>query len=88
MTSAIDKSRLGTSSWDARLRPPSKPWRLIAGGVTTDHTSEKKAYAHLNNLATAGTAALGLRITVHHWVSGTWVLYERAVITENGWEPA
>ena len=69
------------------IKKPSKPWRLITGGVTTDHTSESKAYDHLNTLAAIGTAALGLRITVHHWEDGQWVLYERAVITENGWEP-
>ena len=67
---------------------PSKRWRLIVGGVATDYTSEKQAYGHLNSLAAIGTAALGLRVTVHHWEGGQWRLYERAVITENGWEPA
>ena len=69
-------------------KTPSKRWRLIAGGVDTDYTSEKKAYDRLNNLAATGTAALGLRITVHHWEDGQWRLYERARVTENGWEPA
>lgn len=69
-------------------KKPSKPWRVTAGGVATDHTSEKKAYGHVNDLAAIGTASLGLRIAVEHWESGRWVLYERAVITENGWEPA
>ena len=72
----------------ADIKRPSKRWRLIAGGVVTDYTSESKAYGHLNNLAATGTAALGLRIAVHHWEDGQWRLYERARITENGWEPA
>ena len=69
-------------------KKPSKPWRVIAGGVATDHTSEKKTCERLNNLAAIGTAALGLRITVEHWEDGRWILYERARVTENGWEPA
>jgi len=68
-------------------KAPAKRWRLIAGGVATDYTSESKAYGHLNNLAATGTAALGLRITIQHWENGRWGLYERARITENGWEP-
>ncbi len=69
-------------------KQPSKRWRVITGGVVTPYTSEAKAYEHINNLAAIGTAALGLRITVEHWEGGRWVLYERARVTENGWEPA
>jgi hypothetical protein len=69
-------------------RKPAKPWRAIAGGVPADFTSEKKTYDHINHLASIGGASLGLRITVEHWEDGRWVLYERAVITENGWESA
>ena len=69
-------------------KPPSKKWRVITAASTTDDTSEQKAYAELNALARIGTAAIGVRVTVHHWENGRWCLYERAVITENGWEPA
>jgi len=67
---------------------PAKPWRVITGGVTTDYSSERKAYDALNALAAIGTAAIGVKVTVHHWENGRWALYERALITENGWDSA
>ncbi len=69
-------------------KPPSKPWRVITDASDTPYSSERKAYDALNALARIGAAAVGVKVTVRHWEHGQWALYERAVITENGWEPA
>ena len=72
----------------SKPKTPSRRWRVVTADSTVDYTSEKKAYGAVNSLAAIGTAALGLRITVYHWEDGRWGLYERATVTENGWEPA
>ena len=77
MTSATGKPKI-----------PAKRWRVTTSGSSDDYTSERKAYDRVNAFAAIGTAAIGLRVTVHHFEDGRWVLYERVVITENGWEPA
>jgi hypothetical protein len=69
-------------------KTPSKPWRVITDANAADYSSERKAYDALNALARIGTAAIGVKVTVRHWEHGRWALYERAVITENGWESA
>ena len=66
---------------------PSKPWRITTPDTTTDYSSERRAYDDLT--ANAGWLAdVGTKVDVHHLEDGRWVLYERAVITEGGWEPA
>ena len=67
---------------------PSKRWRVETCAGPQDYTSERKAYDAINAIAAIGAAAIGVKVTVHHWEDGLWVLYERAVITKNGWEPA
>ena len=69
---------------------PTKRWRVTASGVQTDYSSERGAYDYINSLAATGTAAIGVRITIHHWNKdgARWELWERAVITSNGWESA
>jgi hypothetical protein len=53
-------------------RRPSKPWRVIAAdGVTTDYTSEPKAYATVRQVIAATGGA-----TVRHWENGTWILWD------------
>lgn len=77
-------------------KPPSKRWRLAIypayGGRTVDYASKRKAYDALNELHN-DKADIGARVNIRYWesggpVGGQWALYERAVITENGWEPA
>ena len=72
----------------ADIKRPSKRWRVITSAGPQDYTSERQAYDAINAIAAIGTAALGVRVTIQHWEGGQWVLYERAVITANGWEPA
>ena len=72
----------------ADIKKPSKPWRVITSAGPQDYTSERKAYDALNAIAAIGTAAIGVKVTIQHWENGRWGLYERARITENGWEPA
>jgi hypothetical protein len=73
---------------------PSKRWRVITdsatGGSSVDYRSRQAAYdATLDLAASPGTVvSIGDPITVKHWEDGRWVLYERAKVTENGWEPA
>ena len=71
---------------------PSKRWRLIIHATypasTKDYSSERKAYDALNALAADETTEVGAKVNIRHWENGQWALYERARITENGWEPA
>jgi hypothetical protein len=73
---------------------PAKRWRVITdsatGGSSVDYSSEQAAYGAVNDLAAnPGTVvSVGDPITIKHWEGGRWVLWERAKVTENGWEPA
>jgi hypothetical protein len=68
-------------------KPPSKRWRITTADGTSSYTSERKLYDVLNDQVNR-VASIGAKVDIHHLEGGRWVLYERAVITENGWEPA
>ena len=68
-------------------RPPAKRWRITTASGTFSYTSERKLYEVLNDQVNR-VASIGAKVDIHHLEGGRWVLYERAVITENGWEPA
>ena len=73
-------------------KTPAKRWRLVIHATCpasiTDYSSEQKAWAALNAYAADKTTKVGAKVNVRHWENGEWALYERAVITKNGWEPA
>lgn len=74
-------------------KPPSKRWRLVIHATdpasVRNFGSERKAYDALNAYATADESTeVGGKVDIRHWERGQWVLWESAVITENGWESA
>ena len=66
---------------------PSKRWRITTASGTFSYTSERKLYDVLNDQVNR-VASVGAKVDIHHYEGIRWVLYERAVITESGWEPA
>ena len=70
-------------------KTPSKRWRVITPERAAEFRGQQAAYDALNAYtADANVATFGRLATVWHWEDGDWRLYERARITENGWEPA
>ena len=65
----------------------SKRWRISLPDRELSYTSEAKLYAALNDTATR-VAEVGVKFDVHHFENGRWVLWERGVITEEGWRDA
>lgn len=71
------------------IRKPSKPWRVTYLRAAISYRTERAAYDAINELAAnAGGGDVGKKFTIEHWERDQWSLYERGVLTGNGWEPA